>query len=135
MIFFIISGASLDLTVFTGDKALIVIIIALIYIFSRAAGKWSGAFTGALITKAEPTVKKYLGFALIPQAGVAIGLATSSAAIFGEHEATAPIGALIVAIILTSTLVYELIGPFITKVALEKAGEIERIERKEVEAK
>ena len=131
MIFFIISGASLDLTVFTGENGLIVIIIALVYIFSRAAGKWSGAFTGALITKAEPTVKKYLGFALIPQAGVAIGLATSSAAIFGEHEATAQIGALIVAVILTSTLVYELVGPFVTKIALEKAGEIERIERQE----
>ena len=63
---------------------------------------------------------------MIPQAGVAIGLATSSAAIFGEHEATAQIGALIVAVILTSTLVYELVGPFVTKIALEKAGEITR---------
>ena len=64
-------------------------------------------------------------FALIPQAGVAIGLATSSAALFGEHPDTAAIGTMIVAIILTSTLVYELVGPFITKISLEKAGEIE----------
>ncbi|MBP5091537.1 MAG: cation:proton antiporter, partial [Bacilli bacterium] len=126
MVFFIISGASLDLTVFGGSNGLIVLLIAAIYIFCRAAGKCLGATTGASITKAEPTVKKYLGFALIPQAGVAIGLATSSATLFSEHPATASIGTMIVAIILTSTLIYELIGPFITKIALEKAGEIEK---------
>ena len=125
MIFFIISGASLDLTIFGSDNGLIVLLIASVYIVARLGGKCLGAWMGGEITHAEPTVKKYLGFALIPQAGVAIGLATSSAALFSEHPDTAAIGTMIVAIILTSTLVYELVGPFITKISLEKAGEIE----------
>ena len=73
------------------------------------------------MTNCEDTVKKYLGLTLIPQAGVAIGLSTSAANSIGQ---TSILGSLIVATILISTLIYELIGPVITKVALEKAGEI-----------
>ena len=124
MMFFIISGASLDLTIFGGDSVATVLIVAAIYIVSRVAGKCLGAYFGASITHSEPKVKKYLGFTLVPQAGVAIGLATTSSKIFSTNEATSEIGALIIAIVLTSTLVYELIGPFISKFALTKAGDI-----------
>ena len=124
MLFFMISGASLDLTVFS--KGYMVLIVAVVYLLCRVIGKWLGAFSGAAITHAEPTVKKYLGFTLVPQAGVAIGLATTASTLFGEssNPEIQSIGAMIVAVVLTSTLIYELTGPFITKIALTKAGEI-----------
>ena len=126
LMFFVISGASLDLTIFFNKSGLIVLAIAGTYLIFRVVGKWTGAFTGASISKCEPKIKKYLGFALIPQAGVAIGLATTASALFSasENETTKTAGALIIAIILSSTLVYELIGPMVSKFALKKAGEI-----------
>lgn len=139
MLFFVVSGASLDLTIFASSNALIIIVIALTYLIFRIIGKWVGAFTSSRITKAEPTVQKYLGFTLIPQAGVAIGLATNATnAMVNEGNALIEIGksdigkqlvtygGMILAIILTSTLIYELIGPVITKIALLKAGEIKK---------
>ena len=97
----------------------------------RCLGKWTGAFISSRATKAEPTVQKYLGFTLFPQAGVAIGLATSASQSFISmglvHE-----GELILAVILTSTLVYELVGPVITKIALQKAGDISVSSKKQV---
>ena len=124
MMFFVISGASLDLSIFTNKTGLIAIIIASIYIVFRVIGKWLGAFAGSSMSKTEPKVKKYLGFTLIPQAGVAIGLATNASNLFSLNPETAQIGALVIAIILTSTLIYELVGPLISKWALNKAGEI-----------
>lgn len=126
MLFFVLSGAELDLTIFANELALYIVIAAAFYVVFRALGKWLGAFSGAVITRAEPTVKKYLGFTLIPQAGVAIGLATTAARIFGASSdvLVRDAGAMILAVILTSTLIYELIGPGITKVAITKAGEI-----------
>lgn len=124
LMFFVISGASLDLTIFFSKNGLIVIGIALVYIIFRVVGKWTGAFTGASISNCEPKVKKYLGFALIPQAGVAIGLATTANTLFLSHPNTEVAGTMVIAIILTSTLVYELIGPLVSKFALKKAGEI-----------
>lgn len=124
LMFFVISGASLDLTIFFNKNGLVVLAIAFIYIIFRVIGKWSGAFTGASIARCEPKIKKYLGFALIPQAGVAIGLATTANALFLAHPNTEVVGTLIIAIVLTSTLVYELIGPMVSKFALKKAGEI-----------
>ena len=126
MTFFVISGASLDLSIFFNSDGLIVLAIALTYIIFRVIGKWSGAFTGASITRCEPQVKKYLGFALIPQAGVAIGLSTTAYKLFSENpsEECQKAGALILAIILTSTLIYELIGPMVAKFALKQAHEI-----------
>lgn len=126
MMFFVFSGASLDLTIFFNSNGLIVLLIALIYLIFRVVGKYLGALSGAIITRCEPQVKKYLGLTLIPQAGVAIGLATTASSLFGASED--PIikqtGALIIAIILSSTLIYELIGPLVSKFALTKAGEI-----------
>ena len=124
MMFFVISGASLDLTIFFNRNGLIVIAIAATYVIFRVVGKWLGAFTGAAITRCEDKIKKYLGFALIPQAGVAIGLATTAYTLFNKNPDTALAGSLILAIILTSTLIYELIGPMVAKFALNKAGEI-----------
>ena len=103
---------------------MITTLIALAYVIFRAAGKWVGAFSGASISRAEPTVKKYLGFCLIPQAGVAIGLSTTAGAILSGPNGNPLLGAMVVAIILTSTLVYELVGPIVTKTALKKAGEL-----------
>lgn len=126
MMFFVISGASLDLTIFFNGDGLVVVLIALTYLVSRVIGKWSGAFAGASITRCEPQVKKYLGFALVPQAGVAIGLSTTAYKLFSQYSDPymQKTGALILAIILTSTLVYELFGPMVAKFALKKAHEI-----------
>ena len=124
MMFFVISGASLDLTIFFNRNGLIVVGIAVTYVLFRVIGKWLGAFTGATVTKCEEKIRMYLGFALIPQAGVAIGLATTAYTLFSKNPDTALAGSLILAIILTSTLIYELIGPMVAKFALNKAGEI-----------
>lgn len=125
MLFFVISGANLDITIFASKDALLVIIIALVYIVMRSLGKYSGAFISSKITKSEPTVQKYLGFTLFPQAGVAIGLATTASQTLAgagyEKESS-----IILAVVLTATIFYELVGPLITKIALYKAGEIEK---------
>lgn len=123
MLFFVISGASLDITIFASKDALLVVIVALVYIVMRCVGKWTGSFAASKATHAEPTVQKYLGFTLFPQAGVAIGLATTANQTFAnlgyQKEAS-----LVLAVILTATIVYELVGPVITKISLTKAGEI-----------
>ncbi len=126
MMFFVISGASLDLTIFFNGDGLVVVLIALTYLVFRVIGKWSGAYVGATITRCEPQVKKYLGFALVPQAGVAIGLSTTAYKLFSQYSDPymQKTGALILAIVLTSTLVYELFGPMVAKFALKKAHEI-----------
>ncbi|MBR4377733.1 MAG: cation:proton antiporter [Bacilli bacterium] len=120
MLFFVISGASLDITIFASKGALTLVIIALVYVIFRCVGKWLGAFFGSKTTHADPTVQKYLGFTLFPQAGVAIGLATTANQTFPD----ATQASLVLAVILTSTIIYELAGPVITKIALKKAGEI-----------
>jgi Kef-type K+ transport system membrane component KefB len=113
LIFFVISGASLNLGVITA-----VGLIGLIYIVFRVLGKFFGAWFGAVISKTTPEVKKYLGWTLLPQAGVAIGLSLLAEQKFPGY------GAEIRAIILCATLVYELIGPVVSKITLKAAGEI-----------
>ena len=115
VLFFVISGAELDLTVF-GDLAVVGIGVA--YILSRSAGKIFGANVSAKMTRCEPTICKYLGITLLPQAGVALGMSVVVAAEFGEA------GAIIRNIVLFSVLIYELVGPLLTKMALTAAGEI-----------
>ena len=119
MLFFVISGASLDLSVFLSGG--IILAIASIYIVFRMAGKFLGAYAGGKVTHADPVVQKYLGWTLFPQAGVAIGMATLASRGFETHP---EYGALILAVALAATLIYELTGPIITKIALQKAGEI-----------
>ena len=115
ILFFVLSGAELELTVFTEG---IVMLIGVAYIVFRCLGKYFGASFSASISQAEPNVKKYLGITLFPQAGVALGMAMKAKE-FGE------IGSLVANITLFSVLVYELVGPFLTKISLQKAGEID----------
>ena len=113
LMFFVISGAELDVSVLTGIG-----FIGVIYLVLRVVGKIGGAALGAVLMKAETNVVKYLGFALLPQAGVAIGLSLVATTVVPDYGAT------IRAVILCGTLIYELIGPVATKIALKKAGEI-----------
>ena len=119
--FFVISGASIDFSVI---NSISIVLVALIYIVVRSLGKYSGAYVGSLIEKAEPDVRKYLGITLLPQAGVAIGMANMAKAAFDVHGSHN--GDIIYTIVLTATLVYELVGPMLTKIALEKANEIDK---------
>ncbi len=114
ILFFVISGAELELSVF-GDVT--IVLIGLVYILSRSAGKYFGAFSSAKISRCEPSIVKYLGVTLLPQAGVALGMAIKA------HE-LGEMGTIISNITLFAVLVYELIGPMLTKIALTKAGDI-----------
>ena len=122
ILFFTISGASLKLNVL-----LTVGLVGLIYIVMRVIGKVAGAYLGATITKSPETVKKWLGLALIPQAGVAIGLTIVAGNVVPQYANE------IRAVVLCATLIYELVGPAITKLALKKAGEITIPEKKKPE--
>jgi len=116
-IFFVISGAELELSVFA-DIAIVG--IGVVYILFRCLGKYIGAYISAVATKCEPQICKYLGVTLFPQAGVALGMCgivASSADFNGE-------GTLIRNITLFAVLIYELVGPLLTRQALTAAGEI-----------
>lgn len=113
LLFFVLSGANLDLSVLPT-----VGMVGIAYVIARAVGKALGATVGSLVEHCEPTITKYLGFTLIPQAGVAIGMARMSMTALPEY------GAVINAVVLAGTLIYELTGPVITKIALTRAGEI-----------
>ena len=115
VLFFVISGAELDLIIF-GDLAVVGIGVA--YILSRSAGKIFGASASARLMRCEPSICKYLGITLLPQAGVALGMSVSVAAQFGAE------GAVVRNIVLFSVLIYELVGPLLTKMALTAAGDI-----------
>ena len=115
VLFFVLSGAELELSVFS---SLAIVGIGLTYILFRSAGKIFGAFISAKLTKCSPMICKYLGITLLPQAGVALGMSMKVTQTMGEQ------GQLIRNITLFAVLVYELIGPMLTKIALTKAGEI-----------
>ena len=117
MLFFVLSGAELDLTILPA-----VGVMGVVYLVARSIGKYFGAFIGAAVSKSERTVRNYLGITLLPQAGVAIGMAQSVAANPELHAAG--VSSRIVAIVLFATLVYELVGPVLTKISLTAAGEI-----------
>ena len=114
-LFFVLSGAALRFDIFTD---VFVIIVGLVYIIFRVLGKYFGAAIGSKATHCAPEVNKYLGFTLIPQAGVALGMSLTAYEILGET------GALVRSLVLFSVLVYELIGPTVTKIALTKSGDI-----------
>ena len=122
ILFFTVSGASLRL-----DVLLTVGLVGVIYIIMRVGGKIFGAYFGARITKSPKTVRTWLGFALIPQAGVAIGLTIVAGSVVPQYANE------IRAVVLCATLIYELVGPAITKFALKKAGEIKQEEKKKEE--
>ena len=114
ILFFVISGAELELSVFT-DIAIVV--IGIVYIIARSAGKYFGAGLSARAVRCDRPIVKYLGITLLPQAGVALGMAIKS-------ETLGPEGAIVANITLFAVLIYELIGPLLTKIALTHAGEI-----------
>ncbi len=118
-LFFVLSGAALQFDVFSDPS---VLIIGLVYIVSRSLGKYLGARSSSVLARSPETVRKYLGITLLPQAGVALGMCTTAYRLLGGAE-----GTLIRNIILFSVLVYELVGPSLTKMALTKAGDIQAI--------
>ncbi len=124
VLFFVISGAQLDVRILTS-----VGLVGIVYLVARSLGKYGGAALGSTLAKAEPNVKKYLGLTLLPQAGVAIGMAQEVAKDLTEYSA------IITTVVLSATLIYELIGPLITKMALTKAGEIIAPPKKEKKSK
>ena len=115
ILFFVLSGAELELSVFA-DIA--IVIVGVVYIIARSLGKYFGAFTSSKAVKCEPNIVKYLGITLLPQAGVALGMAIKA------KEALGAEGAIIANITLFAVLIYELVGPMLTKISLQKAGEI-----------
>ena len=113
VLFFVISGAELDLQVLASPVTLLV---GVIYIIARSAGKYLGAFGSCKVMKCSEKITQHLGITLLPQAGVALGMAMTATALSD--------GALVRNVILFSVLVYELVGPALTKRSLLLAGEI-----------
>ena len=113
ILFFVLSGAELELSVFT-DIA--IVLVGVIYIASRSFGKYFGAFVSAKSVKCDKNIVRYLGITLFPQAGVALGMALTAASL--------PDGTLVRNVVLFAVLIYEIVGPFLTKIALTKAGDI-----------
>lgn len=116
VLFFVLSGAELELAVFAD---LAIVGIGIVYIIFRCLGKYFGAYISAKWTKCDDNISKYLGITLFPQAGVAIGMSIIAAQQLGET------GMVIRNICLFAVLIYELFGPMLTKIALIKAGEID----------
>lgn len=114
-LFFVISGAELELSVFADA---VIVGIGVVYILFRSLGKYYGAYISAKWTNCEPQICKYLGITLLPQAGVALGMCLTAKQLGAE-------GDLIRNIILFSVLIYELVGPLLTRMALTKAGDIQ----------
>ena len=114
ILFFVLSGAGLQLNVFSD---IMIVIIGIVYVTVRVCGKYLGAYCGCKITACDKKVTKNLGITLFPQAGVALGMSLMVADL-GEQ------GMLIRNIVLFAVLIYELVGPALTKMALNRAGEI-----------
>lgn len=113
ILFFVLSGAELDLQILAKPT---VLLIGVIYIIARCAGKYYGAFGSCMMTKCSEKITKNLGITLFPQAGVALGMALTATELSD--------GAMVRNVILFSVLVYELVGPALTKRSLQAAGEI-----------
>ena len=115
VLFFVFSGAELDFAVI-GDLAIIA--AGVVYILARSAGKYYGSLWSSKAVGCDKNIVKYLGITLLPQAGVALGMSVIAQQALGAD------GAVIRNIVLFSVLIYELVGPTLTKIALTKAGEI-----------
>ncbi len=110
--FFVVSGMRLNVPALATAG-----IAGIVYFFVRIAGKYAGATAGAVLTRDEPAVRKYLGMALVPQAGVSIGLAA-----LGERMLSPELGAMLSTIVLSSAVLYEIAGPALAKLSLHMAG-------------
>ena len=121
LLFFVRSGANFNLGALFNSSVSIgttpLIVIGIVYFVVRIAGKYLGAFSGSALVKKDRKIRNYLGFALVPQAGVAIGLAALGARTLGGS-----MGDALETIILASSVLYELIGPACGKFALYKSG-------------
>lgn len=115
MLFFFVTGAGMDISILPK-----VGLLGVVYIGVRVVGKMTGAFLGGKLSKAHPNVQKYIGIGLIPQAGVAIGLAMMCGAVVPEYANE------ITAVVVCGTVIYELVGPILTKLMLVKIGEIKQ---------
>ena len=113
MMFFLVTGAGMDISILPTIG-----IMGAVYIIFRVIGKLMGAFLGGKLSHAHPDVQKYLGFGLIPQAGVAIGLAMMCGSVVPNYARQ------ITAVVVCGTIIYELLGPILTKMILTKIGEI-----------
>ena len=114
ILFFVISGAQLDFGVFNDW---IVILVGVIYIIFRALGKYLGSYFSAKAVHCAPSIVRYLGVTLLPQAGVAIGMSITAATMLQS-------GSTVRSIVLFAVMIYELVGPMLTKIALVRAGDI-----------
>lgn len=115
LIFFVNSGLGFNIAALASAG-----VIGVVYFFVRIAGKYAGASLGGLVTKADKKVTKFLGMALIPQAGVSIGLAVLGARVLGGP--TSKYGSLLSTIIISSGILYELVGPAMAKLSLQITG-------------
>jgi len=113
--FFVLAGAHMDF----GRLTTWIIIMIVVYTLSRAFGKVLGSWFGAKYSRAPAVVQKYLGICLLPQAGVAIGLAILAGQQFNEN-----LGHTIIMIVMTATFLMEILGPILVKVGVKKAGEV-----------
>lgn len=113
ILFFVISGAELDLNIFRNP---LIPMVGVIYIIFRSLGKYYGSSISCRLTKCDENVTKHIGITLLPQAGVALGMAQTAIALSD--------GAMVRNVVLFSVLIYELVGPVLTKRALMSAGEI-----------
>ena len=118
ILFFVISGAELDLKVFLQP---LLVLVGLVYIIARCIGKYFGAMGSAKMMKCSPDIVKYLGITLFPQAGVALGMVSTVAS---DGVLSADIANVVRFVILFAVLVYEIVGPVMTKWALTRAGDI-----------
>lgn len=114
LLFFVVSGAELDLSVFTDG---VIILIGIIYILFRCVGKYVGTFGSCCLMKCSKNARNYLGITLFPQAGVALGMCAIAAETLQD-------GALVKSIVLFAVLIYEIVGPMLTKIALTASGDI-----------
>ena len=113
ILFFVLSGAELDLTILANP---FVLLIGVVYIIARSAGKIGGARLSSRAVRCSSDIQKYLGITLLPQAGVALGMAATASQLSDGH--------MVRNVVLFSVLVYELVGPTLTKISLTAAGEI-----------
>ena len=122
ILFFVFVGARLQIGLLKEMG-----IIGILYVLGRTAGKWTGAYFGATLSRAPDAVRKYLGFALFSQAGVAVGLALDAYQHFQSMGARGvEMGSTIINIIAATTFLVQIIGPPSVKFAISRAGEITR---------
>jgi Kef-type K+ transport system membrane component KefB len=113
--FFVLAGAHMQF----GKLGFWMLIMIVVYTVCRAGGKMFGSWFGAVYSNAAVAVRKYLGICLLPQAGVAIGLA-----ILASQQLNTSLGYTIIMVVMTATFLMEILGPMLVKVGVKKAGEV-----------